>query len=145
VASNAAFPVSVHVGRTPEIIEVCDASIAVSGSVSLELMYRAKPTVVVYRMAPLSLWLARRLVKLPYFTLVNLLANEELFPEIATARDESDQMAGHVLGWLNNPRERDGAVAKLTALRNRVAVPGACDRAADFLLGDLGSQRRAVA
>jgi lipid-A-disaccharide synthase len=145
VASNAAFPVSVHVGRTPEIIELCDASIAVSGSVSLELMYRAKPTVVVYRMAPLSLWLARRLVKLPYFTLVNLLANEELFPEIATSRDESDQMAGHVLGWLNNPRERDAAVAKLTALRNRVAVPGACDRAADFLLGDLGSQRRAVA
>jgi lipid-A-disaccharide synthase len=53
-------------------------------------------------------------------------------------------MAGHVLGWLNNPRERDAAVAKLTALRNRVAVPGACDRAADFLLGDLGSLRHAA-
>jgi len=59
-------------------------------------------------MKPLSLWLARRLVKLPHFTLVNLLAGEELFPEIATSRDESERIAGHVLGWLNG---RDGATA----------------------------------
>jgi len=144
VAASAGFPVAVHVGRTPEIIELSDSCIAVSGSVSLELMYRAKPSVVVYRMSPLSLWLARRLVKLPYFTLVNLLANAELFPEIATARDESDRIAGHVLGWLNNPTLRDNAVAKLIALRNRAAVPGACERAAEFLLGEPASLRRAA-
>ncbi|WP_439627242.1 lipid-A-disaccharide synthase [Gemmata sp.] len=143
-AARAAFPVSVHVGRTPEVIELADACVAVSGSVSLELMYRAKPSVVVYRMAPLSLWLARRLVKLPYFTLVNLLAGEALFPEIATARDESERIAGHVLGWLNNPAARDAAVARLAALRDRVAVPGACERAADFLLGEPAALRRAA-
>src|SRR5581483_10615966 len=92
------LPVAVHVGRTPEIIELADACVAVSGSVSLELMFRAKPTVIVYRMSPVSLWLARRLVKLPYFTLVNLLAGQELFPEIASSRDESERIAGHVLG-----------------------------------------------
>jgi len=43
----AGLPVEIHVGRTPEIIELAEACIAVSGSVSLELMYRAKPTVVV--------------------------------------------------------------------------------------------------
>ena len=42
----AGLPVEVHVGRTPEVIELADACLAVSGSVSLELMYRAKPTVV---------------------------------------------------------------------------------------------------
>lgn len=144
IATSAGFPVAVHVGRTPEIIELSDACIAVSGSVSLELMFRAKPTVVVYRMSPLSLWLARRLVKLQYFTLVNLLANAELFPEIATARDESDRIAGHVLVWLNDPRQRDAAIARLVALRNRVAVPGACERAANFLLGEIATLRRAA-
>src|SRR5262249_17044846 len=137
---GVALPVQIHVGRTPEIIELADACLAVSGSVSLELMYRAKPSVIVYRMNPITLWLARRLVKLPYFTLVNLLDGEELFPEIATARDESDQISGHVLRWLTNPAERDAVVARIAALRDRVAVPGACDRAAAFLLGALGGR-----
>lgn len=144
VAAREGFPVAVHVGRTPEVIELADACVAVSGSVSLELMFRAKPSVIVYRMAPLSLWLARRLVKLPYFTLVNLLANAELFPEIATARDESDRIAGHVLNWLNNPNVRDAAVDRIAALRDRVAVPGACERTADFLLGEPAALRRAA-
>ena len=46
------LPAEVHVGRTPEIIELAEACISVSGSVSLELMYRAKPTVIVYRDQP---------------------------------------------------------------------------------------------
>ncbi len=143
VAATAGFPVQVHVGRTPEIIEAAHVCVAVSGSVSLELMFRAKPTVIVYRMSPLSLWLARRLVKLPFFTLVNLLAGEELFPEIATSADDSDRIVGHLLGWLNDPVGREAAVAKIAALRDRVAVPGACDRAADFLLRELASRRAA--
>ena len=139
------LPVEVHVGRTPEIIELADACIAVSGSVSLELMYRAKPTVIVYRMSPVSLWLARRLVKLPYFTLVNLLAGAELFPEIATSRDESERIVGHILGWLNNPLRHAEVVGRIAALRDRVAVPGACDRAAEFLLHGLDSAARHAA
>jgi lipid-A-disaccharide synthase len=134
VAGRHNLPVSVFVGRTPEVIELADACVAVSGSVSLELMYRAKPTAIVYRMNPIALWLARRLVKLSSITLVNMLAGEMLFPEVVTSGDESDAVAGHVLRWLNDPGERARLVAKLTALRDRVAVPGACDRAAGFLL-----------
>jgi lipid-A-disaccharide synthase len=134
LAANSGLPVEVHVGRTAEIIEFSGACVAVSGSVSLELLYRAKPSVVVYRMSPLSLWLARRLVKLRYFTLVNLLAGEEMFPEIATSRDESAWIASHLSRWLGDAGERERLVARLAELRGRVAVPGACDRAADFLL-----------
>ena len=137
------FPLEVHVGRTPEVIELAEACVAVSGSVSLELMHRAKPTVIVYRMSPLSLWLARTLVKLRYFTLVNLLAGEELFPEFATSRDESAGIAAHIAGWLNNPQERAALSARIAALRDRVAVPGACDRAAEFLLGSAAVRRAA--
>ena len=123
--------------------ELADVCMAVSGSVSLELMYRAKPTVIVYRMGAVSLWLARRLVKLPYFTLVNLLAGEELFPEVATSADESGRIAQQLLRWLGDPAERGATVARLLALRDRVAVPGACDRAAEFLLGAVAKRTAA--
>jgi lipid-A-disaccharide synthase len=136
------LPVEVHVGRTPEIMSLADAAIAVSGSVTLELMYHGTPTVVVYRMKPLSLWLARRLVKLPYFTLVNLLAGEEVFPEIATSRDESDRIAAHVGNWLADPAERNRVSTHLLALRERIAVPGACERAAAYLSAAIESRAR---
>jgi lipid-A-disaccharide synthase len=142
-AANSGLPVEVHVGRTPEVIESADVCVAVSGSVSLELLYRAKPTVVVYRMSPLSLWLARRLVKLRYFTLVNLLAGDEVFPEVATARDESARIAGHLSQWLGDAAQRDNLVSRITALRARVAVPGACDRAAEFLLSAVARRNAA--
>ena len=74
----AGVPIDVHVGRTPEVIELADACVAVSGSVGLELMYRAKPTVVVYGMKRLTMWLVQQLVKVKYMSLVNLLAGEEL-------------------------------------------------------------------
>ena len=73
-------------------------------------------------------------------TLVNLLAKEELFPEFMTSDDESDRIAGHVLGWLNDPAKREDVVGKISALRDQVAVPGACERAAEFLLGEHGVQ-----
>jgi lipid-A-disaccharide synthase len=143
VAASAGVSVAVHVGRTPEVIEASEVCVAVSGSVSLELLYRTKPTVVVYRMSPLSLWLARRLVKLKYFTLVNLLAGDELLPEFATSRDESSRIAAQLGDWLSQPARRDARVARLRELRDRVAVPGACDRAATFLLGAI--RKRAAA
>ena len=130
----AGLPVEVHVGRTPEIIETADACIAVSGSVGLELMYRAKPTVVVYRMGRVASWAIHKIVKSKYMSLVNLLEGDELYPEFATSRDKSDAIAGHVLGWLNDPARRAAVVGRLEALRARVAVPGACDRAAAYLL-----------
>jgi lipid-A-disaccharide synthase len=147
-ACRAAFggtglPVEVLVGRTPEVIALATACVAVSGSVGLELMGRHVPTVVVYRMNRLMLRLVQKLVKVPYMSLVNLLAGEELFPEFATHTDDPGPVADPVLHWLNDPTARAATVARLRDLTARVAVPGACDRAADFLLGAAPSRRAA--
>ncbi len=59
-----------------------DIAIAASGTVSLELAMAGTPSVIVYRMNPITGWLARRLVKLKYTSLVNLLLDEEILPEL---------------------------------------------------------------
>src|SRR5207302_134117 len=97
------LPIQTFVGRTPEIMELATAGITVSGSVSLELLWRAKPSVIVYRMNAMSLRLARWLAKVPYMCLVNLLAEKQLYPEFATVHCESAAIAERVLTWLNNP------------------------------------------
>lgn len=131
---RAAVPADVRVGRTPEIIELAECCIAVSGSVSLEMMYHRTPAVVVYRMKRLSYKIARKLVTIPYITLVNLLANEEVYPEFPTYLDPSDKVAVRVLELLNDPGRVKSVREKLDALCRTVAKPGACEAAAKFIV-----------
>ena len=127
----------VHAARTPEIIRLAEVAWAVSGSVGLELMVEALPTVVVYKLNPIDLWIARPFIKARYISLVNLLADSEVMPEYLTARDVSGDLADWALAWLNDPVQRAGTSQTLADLRDRVAVPGASERAAARILATL--------
>jgi lipid-A-disaccharide synthase len=111
--------------------------------VSLELMSRLKPGMIMYRdrspIGGLLKWLVFRLVVKvgKYITLVNLLAGEELYPEFATLRNSSGAMADQIVRWLKHPAEMAERVERLREVRDVVAVPGACDRAASFLLASI--------
>jgi lipid-A-disaccharide synthase len=126
-------PVEVYVGRTAEIIELAHCCVAVSGSVSLEMMYRRTPAVIVYRVPRLHKRLAPVVKKVPFITLVNLLAKEEVYPEFLTDRDPSKGVAAQVLELLNDPVRVDAVRGRLDALCAEVAKPGACGRAAQFV------------
>jgi lipid-A-disaccharide synthase len=159
----AALGIEAHVfaGRTPELIHLADACLAVSGSVSLELLYNLKPTVILYRVG----WVAYRLQawfrRVRYITLVNLLASDDifnrpiassaedraqataaLFPEFVTAGDRSREMAAHVIGWLRDPQERGRLVDRLETLRSQVALAGAGRRAAQIILSEARRQTK---
>jgi lipid-A-disaccharide synthase len=140
--AGSGLPAEVHVGRTPEVIEAADVCVAVSGSVGLELMSRLKPTVVVYRITPFARWVSGHFITCRYISLVNLLADAEVYPEYLTTRDNPDAVAGHVIEWLSRPAAREAVVERLRELRGRAAVPGACERAAEFLLADVATRSR---
>jgi lipid-A-disaccharide synthase len=135
--AGSGLSVDVFTGRTPEVIEACDVCVAVSGSVGLELLAREKPTVVVYRMGKVFHKVARALSRVDDISLVNLLAGERVFPEFAVSWDASAEIADRVLGWLTDPAGREAVVRKLADLKARVAVPGAVERAADFLVDEI--------
>jgi lipid-A-disaccharide synthase len=68
---NVSIPI--FVGQTPELIRAADCCLAVSGSVSLELLACNKPTVIYYRVSALPLLIQRCFRRIRYITLVNLL------------------------------------------------------------------------
>ena len=51
---QAGLPIEVYVGKTPELIRLAECCMAVSGSVSLELLYHTKPTVILYWISRLA-------------------------------------------------------------------------------------------
>ncbi|QDU21406.1 lipid-A-disaccharide synthase [Urbifossiella limnaea] len=142
--AGLSLPVEVLVGRTPEVISMATACVAVSGSVSLELMARHVPSVVVYRMGRWTRKLVLKLVKVRWMSLVNLLAGEELYPENATDSDDPTPVAAPVLRWLNDEAARSEVVGRLRELTSREARPGACDRAAAYLLAAAGGRAAAA-
>ncbi len=156
LVEESKLPVDVHVGRTQELIHLADCCLACSGSVSLELLYHEKPTVIHYHISPLVYFLQMFLRNVKYITLVNLLAADELnphdlkpyspdqpdadtipMPEYWTVGDRTTQLATHVLAWLNNPQEHAHTVKLLRQIKADVGQPGASRRAAEYILKEL--------
>src|SRR5262249_49237218 len=144
-----------------EIIHAADCAMAVSGSVSLELLYHTKPTVILYHVTRLAYVVQKFLRKVRYITLVNLLTATDLFPkkvatynpddpvdahvlmpEYLTCEDKSEQVANHVIEWIYQPVKRSARVAELAALKEHVGHGGASSRAAEYVLDALDARRR---
>jgi lipid-A-disaccharide synthase len=140
-ASGLHVPMEVFAARTPELIRLADLAWAVSGSVGLELMAEALPTVVLYKLNRFDLWIARPFIRAKYISIVNLLADAELMPEYLTPRDVSAELAQWAAGWIDNPRERAEESRRLAQLRAQVAVPGASERAAERIIEALAASR----
>jgi lipid-A-disaccharide synthase len=129
--------IQVYAARTPELIRLARMAWAVSGSVGLELMADGLPSVVLYKINRFDLWIARPFIKAKYISLVNLLADEEVFPEYLTWRDASGDLVRWALSWLDETEERARTTQALEALRRRIAHPGATDRAAERIVARL--------
>jgi lipid-A-disaccharide synthase len=139
------LPIEIHAGKTPEIIELSHSCMACSGSVSLELLYRRKPTTIIYRQHWSIIPLGHFFKACKYITLVNLLADRELYPEYFGSRCYGPELSGHILRWLDHPDEHAALIEDLTALREKVAIPGSCERAAGRVLDLAGARQRRAA
>jgi lipid-A-disaccharide synthase len=128
------LPIEVHSGKTAEIIHLAHSCIAVSGSVSLELLYRKKPAMIIYRTNRIGHAAAKLLKTCPYICLVNLLAGKRLLPEWLSRNLDPALVSGPILEWLNDYRSYKRICDDLEELRNRVLKPGACSRAADRIM-----------
>ncbi|MBX2807505.1 MAG: lipid-A-disaccharide synthase [Cellvibrionaceae bacterium] len=78
--------ITVIEGHSHQLMAAADAVLLASGTTALEAMLLKKPMVVVYRLRQLSYWILSRLVKVPYISLPNLLANKPLVPELLQAQ-----------------------------------------------------------
>src|SRR5439155_4860309 len=122
---------------------LADACLAVSGSVSLELLHRGVPSAIVYRISEMYVRLSRIFLNVPYFCLVNLIAGRELLPEYLTSSNDPRRPAADVIRWLNDPAAANALRAELGELFAEVGRPGACERAAKAVV-DLVARRAAA-
>lgn len=130
-----------HVDKTSEAIESADCCLMVSGSISLELLARRKPGIVLYRVPSIGKLASKVLMTCPFITLTNLIAEEELMPEfVSSGNPERDIQAitQQLTSWCQDKAARTAVRDQMDRLASKVAITGATERTADYLLEQLG-------
>ncbi len=105
-------------------------AVVASGTATVEAALAAVPTVIVYRVSPLTFALARRLVRVPHVGMANLLAGERVFPELLQDDFTPAHLAHEVLSLIRDPGRMVAVRRGLATVIRRLGGPGASRRAA---------------
>ncbi|MBA4030272.1 MAG: lipid-A-disaccharide synthase [Planctomyces sp.] len=143
VKTGGGLRMNFFVGRTPEIIDLADCAMVVSGSVALELLARRTPYVTFYSCSKLTHWIGRQVIDVAHFSLPNLMASRRVFPELLFSGESPTagvQLADALTPWLASPAVLNAKLDELDAIRREVVQTGAMSRTADVILKLLGNR-----
>ena len=115
-----------------DLMASCDAVVAASGTVILELAILGIPTVATYRVSPKTYFLGKMLTKLKNFTLVNLIAARSVIPELLQDHVTPVNIARELALILEEKDVREKILSGLSDVREKLGNPGASKRAAEI-------------
>ena len=125
--------IEVEVGNLPERLSQATIAIASSGTVTMECAYFRVPTVVLYKTSWLTYVLGKRMVKVKFLAMPNLLAGEAIYPEFIQHEATAENLARAALDLLNNRQRRSVIQTKLDAVIASLGEAGASRRAAALI------------
>ncbi|MFP8879326.1 MAG: lipid-A-disaccharide synthase [Myxococcota bacterium] len=116
-------------GRSPEAVIASDVIVAKPGTATIEAVLLGRPLVIAARGNPISAALLRRLLKVDFLGMPNLISGQQIVPEFLQNKADPQEIAMAVLGRLDGPvRERQ--LAQLAEVRSRLGKGGAARRVA---------------
>jgi lipid-A-disaccharide synthase len=118
-------------GQTYDVLAAADCAIVASGTATIEAALLGTPMVVVYRVAPATAFILRRLVHTPFFSMVNLVAGRPVVPELMQDDFTPTAVAAEVRRLLESSAAREEMKSGLAAVRASLGTGGAIERAAD--------------
>lgn len=133
-------PVPVSIEDSAEryaLMRSCRAIMAASGTATLETALLETPTAVAYKVSSVSAALGRRLIRVPYVSLSNLILNAPVFPELLQEDATAAAIAAHISRWIPETRARTDLLAELRRLPGLLGGGGAALRAARVVLNTM--------
>jgi lipid-A-disaccharide synthase len=95
-------PIEVVTGAAHAVLRASDAALVASGTVTMEGLFAKTPLVVAYKLAPLSYFIMKRMVQVPYIAMPNILAGTQLVPEFVQADARPERLAAALVEWLTS-------------------------------------------
>ncbi|VEN73168.1 Lipid-A-disaccharide synthase [Candidatus Desulfarcum epimagneticum] len=116
------------------VLEKSDFVIAVSGTVTLETALSRTPHVIIYKISPVSHWVAKALVRVEHIGIANHIAASPVVPELIQTDATPEKIAAVAHGALTDPDRLRKAAEALGGIRDAMGGPGASERAAKIAL-----------
>lgn len=142
-ALQSGWPSSLSVrvveNQTYDALAAADAAIVSSGTATVEATLLDVPMVVVYRVTPLTALLAKPLVRTSYFSMVNLIAERRVVPELIQSDFTPQNASQEIVNLLSDSQARADLRSGLADVRRHLGPPGAVERAADAIAALLQS------
>lgn len=130
--------VEVVMNRTYDLLSISHAACVTSGTATLETALFNVPEVVCYKANSISYQIAKRVVKVKYISLVNLIADREVVKELIQGEMNEKKLKGE-LDKILEGKGREQMLADFVILQKLLGGPGASDRAAEVIQSDIAS------
>ncbi|KMT57407.1 lipid-A-disaccharide synthase [Pseudomonas fildesensis] len=134
------LPLTLLDGQSHLALAACDAVLIASGTATLEALLYKRPMVVAYRLAPLTFWILKRMVKSPYISLPNLLAQRLLVPELLQDDATPEALAQTLLPLIDGGEEQTRGFDDI----HRTLRRDASNQAADAVLTLIGHKQETL-
>jgi lipid-A-disaccharide synthase len=136
------LPIALVDGNSRDVLEAADLVLTASGTATLEAMLYKRPMVVGYRLHPLSyrIYKILNLVKIPHVAMANLLAGEELAPELLQEECRPESLGAALLEFLEHPERMAEIRARYLEIHRGMRLDAA-DRAAQAVLELIGAEK----
>ncbi len=125
--------VSVHLDKTYEILKESNVAIVTSGTATLEAALLNCPQVVVYRGHPITIFIAKLLVKIKWISLVNLIANKTIVKELIQENYNPASVLKEINLIVNDQNYCAGMMADYQELRGVIGAERASGKAAQHI------------
>ena len=132
----ASRPIKRVTGRTYDLLSVAHAALVTSGTATLETALLGIPEVVCYKGSPVSYLIGRMVVKVPFISLVNLIAGREVVKELIQGAMNPRNLSRE-LGRILSGQAREKMLEDFASIRHLLGDGGASQRAAEAIVGFL--------
>jgi len=117
-----------------EYLTASDIVITASGTATIQVALAKVPMIIIYKVAPLTYWIGKQLIRTPHIGMVNLIAGKRIVPELIQEEANADSISQKVLETLNNKDIQQKIKTDLTEIEGKLGTPGASGRTAQYIL-----------
>lgn len=120
--------------QTYEAIQKSDAVIVTSGTATLEIALLGIPMVIIYKLAPLSYFILKKLAKINYIGLCNIIAEKSIVPELIQDDVNPERVAHEIKRFLEDAEYRQQTEKNLAAMKMKLGNGGASKKVAGLAM-----------
>ncbi|MGH9354112.1 MAG: hypothetical protein ACRD2G_18440, partial [Terriglobia bacterium] len=132
--SSGASGIRVLERSTYDALAWSTLAIVASGTATVEAALLRRPMVVVYRVSPVTAFLARRMVDINFFSMVNILAGKKVVEELIQDGFTAPRLVSEVARLLDDPQAQSAMIEELKAVTSHLGKGGAIQRLADTVM-----------